>query len=68
MKFLLAHKLLFAGIFVGAVAGYFYYATIGCVTGTCPITSRPVNSTIYGALIGALLFNSFRPGKPDPRS
>lgn len=40
---------------LGAAAGYAYYATIGCVNGTCPITSNPWISAAYGAVIGALL-------------
>jgi hypothetical protein len=44
----------FIGIFVGALAGYFYWKYVGCATGTCPITSSPVVSTIYGAIIGGL--------------
>ena len=40
---------------VGAVAGYAYYYWIGCVSGTCPITSNPWTSTGYGALLGLLL-------------
>ena len=47
------------GIAVGAIAGYWYYAEIGCVSGTCAITSRPINSTLYGAMVGGLLFNAF---------
>lgn len=47
------------GILVGAVAGYIYYAEIGCVSGTCAITSKPLNSTLYGSLMGGLLFNMF---------
>ena len=47
------------GIFVGLVAGYLYYAQIGCASGTCAITSKPLNSTLYGGLMGGLLFNMF---------
>lgn len=47
------------GIVVGAIAGYLYYFYIGCVSGTCSITSRPLNSSAYGALMGGLLFNMF---------
>lgn len=47
------------GIVVGAMAGYLYYSEIGCVSGTCAITSRPLNSTLYGALMGGLLVNAF---------
>lgn len=32
--------------------GYAYYALVGCSTGSCPITSNPVMTTAYGALVG----------------
>ena len=51
------------GILVGAIAGYLYYSNIGCVSGTCTITSKPLNSTLYGSLMGGLLFNMFVPNK-----
>lgn len=47
------------GIVVGSIAGYAYYFYIGCASGTCAITSKPLNSTIYGAAMGGLLFNMF---------
>jgi hypothetical protein len=47
------------GIIIGAVAGYLYYFYVGCFTGTCAITSKPLNSSLYGALMGGLLFNMF---------
>ncbi len=47
------------GIAVGAIAGYWSYAEIGCISGTCAITSKPINSTLYGAFEGGLLFNAF---------
>ena len=40
---------------LGAAGGYAYYYWIGCVSGTCPITSNPWTSTGYGALLGLLL-------------
>jgi hypothetical protein len=39
----------------GATAGYAYYFYIGCASGTCPITSNPWISTIYGTVAGLLL-------------
>jgi len=48
------------GAAVGAVAGYIYWQQVGCVSGTCMITSKPVNSTLYGALLGSLLFGLFK--------
>lgn len=54
------------GVVVGAIAGYLYYFYVGCASGTCNITSKPLNSTLYGALMGGLLFNLFvkSPKKP----
>jgi hypothetical protein len=40
--------------------GFLYWQQIGCVSGTCLITSKPVNSTVYGSLMGALLFGLFK--------
>jgi hypothetical protein len=47
------------GIAIGAIAGYAYYFYVGCASGTCAITSKPLNSTLYGALMGGLVFNMF---------
>ena len=47
------------GIAIGALAGYTYYFYVGCASGTCAITSKPLNSTLYGAVMGGLLFNMF---------
>jgi hypothetical protein len=47
-------------IVLGAAGGFLYYTYIGCVSGTCPITSNPWLSTGYGALIG-LVFISLGP-------
>ena len=47
------------GIIIGAVAGYLYYFYVGCASGTCDITSKPLNSTLYGAVMGGLVFNMF---------
>lgn len=52
-------------IALGAVAGWLYWNRVGCASGTCAITSSPVNSTLYGALMGGLLANSFRSGKKE---
>lgn len=47
------------GVVVGAIAGYLYYFYVGCLSGTCAITSKPLNSSLYGAVVGGLLFNMF---------
>jgi hypothetical protein len=49
------------GILIGAVGGYTYYYFIGCAGGTCAITSKPLNATLYGSLMGGLLFTFFVP-------
>ncbi len=57
MKFITSNRLLLFGILAGALGGYLYYYFVGCANGTCAITSKPVNSTLYGAVMGGLLFN-----------
>ena len=52
---------LLIGVVVGAIAGYAYYYFIGCSSGSCAITSNPVNSTLYGVLFGALLLYKKKP-------
>lgn len=65
MNFILKHKLPIIGIFVGALAGYLYYHFVGCASGTCAITSKPLNSTLYGAIMGGLLFSNFKKHKTN---
>ena len=61
MKKWFSNNLLYIiGAVVGAVAGYIYWQQIGCSSGTCAITSKPLNSTLYGAVMGALLFGMFK--------
>ena len=54
MKFIKKYKLTIIGILLGAIGGFAYYYFIGCASGTCAITSKPLNSTAYGALLGGL--------------
>lgn len=63
MNFILKHKLALAGIIAGAIGGYLYYHFIGCASGSCAITSKPLNSTLYGAMMGGLLFSMFQKKK-----
>lgn len=57
---ILKNKLAILGVVLGSIAGYLYYHFIGCASGTCAITSKPFNSTLYGALMGGLLLSSFK--------
>lgn len=51
------------GLVIGAVSGYLYWYFVGCASGSCAITSSPVNSTLYGSVLGVLLVNTFNPSK-----
>ncbi|MGV8878120.1 MAG: DUF6132 family protein [Sphingobacteriaceae bacterium] len=51
-------------VLVGAIGGFAYYYFIGCSSSTCAITSKPLNSTLYGALIGGLLAGSLKKEQP----
>jgi len=57
------HSITILGIVIGGVAGYLYWRFAGCQSGTCPITSSPVNSTLWGLVLGGLLFNAFEKKK-----
>lgn len=61
-EFIKKNWLTLAGILIGAIGGYLYWRYVGCTTGTCPITSSPVNSSLWGAVMGGLLLNLFKPG------
>jgi hypothetical protein len=52
--------LYFIGAFVGGVGGFLYWKYVVCITGTCRITSSPINSTIYFSMMGSLFFALFQ--------
>ena len=39
----------------GGLLGFLYWRFVGCSSGTCPITSSPVISSLYGVLLGVLV-------------
>lgn len=41
---------------IGSILGFSYYYFIGCNSGSCTITSQPINSTLYGALMGFIWY------------
>jgi phage shock protein E len=65
MHILRKNILVVIGVLAGTVAGYLYWHYIGCQSGTCPITSRPLHSSLYGAVMGGLLFSLFQNDKKE---
>jgi len=55
-----------AGLAVlGGALGYVYYATIGCASGGCAITSNPFLTTAFGAVLAVMI--GLPTGKPEPQ-
>jgi len=50
----------FIGAVLGGIAGYFYWKFVGCSSGTCMISSKPLNSIVYFAVSGMLITSAFR--------
>ncbi len=48
-----------SGAVLGAGLGWLYWRYFGCTNG-CAITSSPLNSSLYGALMGGLFVSSFQ--------
>ena len=66
-EFIKEHALTITGVVIGAVGGYLSWHYIGCLSGTCPITSSPIMSTIWGAIIGGLLLSMFKKDKKESK-
>jgi uncharacterized membrane protein YdjX (TVP38/TMEM64 family) len=49
------YRKMLLGALIGMVVGYVYYALVGCSSGSCAISSNPLNSSMYGALMGGLI-------------
>lgn len=63
-NFIIRHKLYIIGAVLGAIGGILYWHFVGCSSGSCAITSKPLNSALYGAVIGGLLLSLFQKEKP----
>lgn len=55
-----------AGMAAGIAGGYIYYIEIGCNSGTCPITSNPWMTMLWGGLMGYLLGDMLVKKKEKP--
>ncbi len=56
------------GIVIGSIGGFMYWYYVGCISGTCAITSSLTNSTLYGGLMGGLVVNIFTTTKKENTS
>lgn len=63
MGFFKKNVLVISGVLFGALAGFLYWNFIGCDSGSCAITSNPINSTVYGSITGGLFFSIFKKEK-----
>lgn len=61
LQLLKNNMLTIAGVIVGAIAGFLYWKFIGCTSGACYIQSNPFRMTLYGALMGGLIFSMIQP-------
>lgn len=59
-EFIKKNGLKIIGALLGGVGGYAYYYFVGCTSGTCPITSNPYISIVWGAVMGYLLLDMFK--------
>ena len=53
------NRLIFIGALIGGLAGFLYWKWVGCASGTCQISSKPLNSTLYFGFMGAVFFSLF---------
>lgn len=59
-QYIKKYKLALIGVPIGGIAGFLYWYFVGCASGACTITSSPINSTIYGMVMGGLVFSMFK--------
>lgn len=60
MKVIKKYWMYIAGLLLGALGGFLYWKYVGCMSGTCPITSSPTISTVYGSVLGVLFGGLFK--------
>ena len=59
-EFLTKYRLSIIFGVIGAFGGFLYWRFVGCVSGTCPITSHWYTMGSYGILMGVLIGEIFR--------
>jgi len=57
LKFLTLKSI--TGMLLGVVGGYVYYIKVGCTGGSCPITSNPWMTMLWGLMMGYLVGDMF---------
>ena len=68
MKKFLKYNLWIAGAALGIAIGFLYWKYVGCVSGTCEITSKPINSMVYFGVMGGLILSIIQTTKKLPES
>ena len=57
---IIKYKIELIGGVLGSGAGWCYWYFVGCASGTCAITSSPINSSLYGVMMGGILASMFK--------
>jgi hypothetical protein len=55
LEWIIKYKRALLGIVFGGMGGFLYYYFVGCANGQCIISSNPLVSVPYGALLGYLI-------------
>jgi len=56
--FILKHRFALLLIIPGIIAGFLYWKYVGCLSGTCPLTSNWHSTILFGGFIGYFLGDS----------
>ena len=57
---IIKYRLELIGFGIGAGVGWVYWFFIGCSSGSCIISSKPVNSMLYFGVLGAFVLGLFK--------
>jgi len=57
-EFITKHKYGILLLIPGIIAGFLYWKYVGCLSGTCPITSNWHSMVLFGGLIGYFIGDS----------